>query len=146
MVPFMAAYASCLFIITILMVQMKKPLPGSSKKRESRLLLRGGWGADAVSVTGAVTACPPTLAQNEPLLIGMGMFASAPASEGDLQGCFSFCCCHNKLSQMQRLKTTPTDFPYPYQLLEFWWGQLSLCLECPKAEIKGTILSVLLTF
>ena len=48
----MAAYASCLFIITILMVQMKKPRPGEFEE-ESRLLLRGGWGADAVSVTGA---------------------------------------------------------------------------------------------
>lgn len=81
---------------------------GSSKKRADSS--GEGWGRRCVSYWGwVVTACPPALAQNMPSLTGMGVFASAPASGGDLQGCFIFCCCHNKLSQMQRLKTTPTD-------------------------------------
>ena len=107
---FMAAYASCLFIITSLMFQMKKARLGEFKE-ESRLFRGAGGGRRCVSYwSWVVTACPPALVQNMPSLTGMGAFASAPASGGDLQGCFIFCCCHNKLSQMQRLKTTPTDF------------------------------------
>lgn len=61
---FYGSICSCLFIITILMVQMKKPRPGSSRRRQTPPPGEGGGAGLCVSYWGwVVTACPPTLAE-----------------------------------------------------------------------------------